>query len=116
MSQDADLEPRIWDRGLQPERTALAWQRVGLSLLGCSLVLAAIDKNRIHLSWLVPTLVVMGLALWIVVRGQTRYHRAHRYLVHEDGRLPSGRLPLTLASAVFLLGVVAFATWVSGLG
>ena len=36
------LEPpgRIWDSGLQPERTSLAWQRVNLAGLGASLVSA----------------------------------------------------------------------------
>lgn len=40
MTGPIELPDRIWDPGLQPERTSLAWQRVNLAGLGASLVSA----------------------------------------------------------------------------
>lgn len=40
MSGHTEQPDRIWDSGLQPERTSLAWQRVNLAGLGASLVSA----------------------------------------------------------------------------
>lgn len=104
--------PRRWDAGLQPERTALAWQRCGLSLLGCAVALAAIDKRAVHLEWLLPTLLVVALAVWIITFGQRRYRRAHLTLTgSRAGHLPDGTVPALTAAGATLLGLVALATW-----
>lgn len=106
---------RPWDCGLQPERTALAWQRTGLAMLGCSVALAAIDKRAIHIEWLLSTLLVAGVAVWIVAFGQRRYQRGHLVLVGaKDDSLPDGMVPAVTAAGTVVLGLVALATRAAG--
>ncbi|WP_026927840.1 YidH family protein [Granulicoccus phenolivorans] len=99
---------RVWDRGLQPERTFLAWQRTNLSLLAATLVIARL----VSLHDLLFGAVIAGVGLLIVsaitVRTQRRYRRVHRVL-HAGDALPGGRANLAMTGMLLLAGIGALA-------
>ena len=106
MSLQTGPGDRPWDRGLQSERTALAWQRTLLSGLACSLVVARLVGL---VSW--PTAVVTALAG--VGTTAALAVLARRRFLHNDaaGRrhdpLADARAPLLLCVLVVVTGVSA---------
>jgi len=100
---------QLFDPGLQPERTALAWRRTGLAV-----AVGAIASTRV----LAPTLgagaVVIGLlglvlAVLLVI-GSTRRARRVDVALSRDGCLasgPGGRLVATVCIACTAVGVAA---------
>lgn len=99
---------RVWDEGLQPERTFLAWQRTNLSLLAATVVVARL----VALDNLLLGGIIAGLGLLIVsaitVRTQRRYRRVHRVL-HAGDALPGGRANLAMTGMLLLAGLGALA-------
>jgi uncharacterized membrane protein YidH (DUF202 family) len=100
----------LFDPGLQPERTALAWRRAGLALGVASLVLARV------LAETSPPLAFLGggggvvVAIVVLVVAERRYRSHHRRLTAAAGaRIPlaSGGLPALAAVTTGLLGVGA---------
>lgn len=99
----------IWDAGLQPERTRLAWQRTSLALLSAGLIIARIVGHH---------QVVAGVAIaasMTIISGATgvlstrRYRRANRRL-HNAEPLPGGlvNLLMTLAFLIVAFGGLVF--------
>lgn len=99
----------VFDAGLQPERTALAWQRTLLSL-----AVAFLAASRV----LLPLLGVWsysiagaGLAvtigLFVVI--ERRYRRLHRHLttVHSGSVPNGGRLVLICSGITLTCGLLA---------
>ena len=109
--------PRVFDPGLQPERTALAWRRTLLSLAA-----AFVAGSRILLDQLGPwsyALSAVGLAVvaLLALFAERRYRVAHRHLTERDaaslphdGAVIAGVTSLTmlvgLAALLFVLGRV----------
>ena len=102
---------RVFDPGLQPERTALAWRRTGLAV-----AVGAIAGTRL----LVPTLGagavvlgLLGLALAaLLLLGSTRRARRAQACLLRDGNLvsgPGGRLIAAVCIACTSVGVAALA-------
>ncbi len=97
---------RLWDRGVQNERTSLAWSRTALSLAACSLLLARLAQLQDVAVALVIALAGVLSSVALLVTGEVRYRRSAR-------RLPSARpivgpVPIALLTAgTLLLGVVA---------
>lgn len=95
-----------WDPGLQPERTALAWQRTSLALLAGNLVLA-----RLLVSTSVVLAVLVGLAAAVgsllLSRSAVLRHQATETALRRRARLPDARAHLTVAALTCLLGVSA---------
>ena len=90
----------LFDPGLQPERTALAWRRTALTL-----AVGAVVSFRL----LPPVLGLWSLALgvaglllsaatWILAGRRAR--RVQDALLQSSGSLPGGGLPLLLALIV----------------
>lgn len=99
----------LFDPGLQPERTALAWRRTGLALLAGSLVAARILPESLG-AWAV-TIGLAGVAgsaalLYAIHR---RYRRHHERLTNAGDRSPiaGGRLIAAMALFVFCAAGVA---------
>ena len=99
---------RLYDPGLQPERTALAWRRTALSLL-----VASLGAARILPTQLGAGAVVLGLAgaVWAVVIHHLAGRRARRAttrlldigdLAHPDS---AGRLLAGTAAVAVVLGL-----------
>jgi uncharacterized membrane protein YidH (DUF202 family) len=92
-------------RGRAVERTRLAWQRSGLSLVGCGLVIArgvpvrggAVARPTVGL-----LVLVLGLAAWAIGLRQERV-RARRLGMPRDAAVLSDLAPV--AFGTFLIGV-----------
>jgi hypothetical protein len=98
---------RVWDAGLQPERTALSWRRTGLALLGGSLLLArALAEVSLSVGLTVGAAGVVA-AIAILISVERRYRSHHRRLTSGAGErvpLAGGGLPLIAATTTVLLG------------
>lgn len=103
-----------WRKGLQPERTGMAWQRTCLTCLGVALCLVALDKSFHHVTLTIVAGAFTAASLFLLVASQSRYDDVHRSLTRTGPhRLPDGRLPLALAVTACALGLVCLSTWVS---
>jgi putative membrane protein len=100
---------RVWDPGLQPERTSLAWQRMALTFLGLGLVVPRVAWPALGVWSLLPAALVLAAAVAVLVVSHRRYRAAHRVLTSGDGRLHDGRLPLLVAVTALVLAALALA-------
>jgi len=89
---------QLFDPGLQPERTELAWRRTSLAL-----AVGALIALRLLPAVLGPWAISVGLAglvlaalLWVLARRRAR--QITQSLVHNHEPLPGGRLMLLLAT------------------
>lgn len=102
----------LFDPGLQPERTELAWRRTALAIAVGSLVaLRLLPAVLGHIAWIAPGvfgLITAGM-LWLAAR--RRYARVSAATVGGGAHaaLPDGRLPLTLAALATAIGGVCVA-------
>lgn len=104
----------IWDAGLQPERTHLAWRRTALSVaVGALVTMRILPTTMGDIWWIVPGIlgVLAAAGIWFV--GERRYRAFVRQL-DEDGvtdPIPAGGGGiLAMSGFVVLVGVVALAT------
>jgi hypothetical protein len=90
----------LFDPGLQPERTALAWRRTVLALAVGAIV--ALRLLSPVLGWWSLAIGLTGLALaaamWVL--SARRADQATRSLLHQTAHLPGAGLLLFLALAV----------------
>lgn len=103
-------EGQVWDAGLQPERTSLAWRRVALAFLGLALVTPQLAWTALGPWALTPALVVAGAAVTLLVGGHRRYLRIRGVA----GPLPDGRLPLLTVCTTLILAALALAVVIAG--
>ena len=99
----------LFDPGLQPERTTLAWRRTTLALGVGALVYARVASATVGgWAW---ALAAVGVAAAIMVAiGAARRHRStYRSLTSGDSALPDGVLPAALAFAVTVGGLIVLA-------
>lgn len=105
----------VFDPGLQPERTALAWRRTGLALLTGSLVATRILPEVLGV-WAVGVGVLGVLASGaLLIAVQRRYHGHHTRLTTEGDRAPiaGGRLIAATAAFTMVAGVVTAVLFVA---
>jgi putative membrane protein len=98
---------RIFDPGLQPERTELAWRRTALaicvgSLLSMRILPTAVPEPIGGPAWIVPGLLGLGFAgsLWAIAH--RRQLRCTRALIRPGSVAVPGGAPL-LALTAFVL-------------
>ena len=91
---------RLFDAGLQPERTALAWRRTTLTLAVGAILSFRLLAPALHV-WSIPVGVaglLLSAATWILAGRRAR--RVQAALLSPSNPLPSGGLPLLLTLIV----------------
>jgi len=103
-------EPATTPAGLQPERTALAWQRTALALLGLGLASPRLAWGSLGPWALLPALVVVVGSVAILARSHRRYRTAsHPLKGRPPGLRLDGRLPLLTAVLALIVALLALA-------
>src|SRR5918999_5451408 len=99
----------LWDPGLQPERTALAWQRTALATAVAALAVTRLAVHRAAVPALAIAALAAGSAALTLVFSAAAYRRTVRCLTERRPLDPLGpALPTTVAIA--LLGVAVLLT------
>ena len=97
-------EPVRRDAGLQPERTALAWQRSALALAGATIVIGRLTFSAVGLAALL--VVALGVAHAAVVFATARRHYRVRTGEAHVSTWPTGVHAALLSAQVAALGVL----------
>jgi uncharacterized membrane protein YidH (DUF202 family) len=96
------------------ERTALAWTRTGLALLGSALLAIRVVVDRFGPLTAAFAVVALPLAVVVLVGAGRRYRSARAALSGAQVRLPDGRLPAGVAILLVVLAVTELAFVLSG--
>jgi len=105
MTQASDMRPLVHDGGLQAERTALAWNRSALSLLGVSLGVARLTYDRTPAMAAVLTAVSVTLTFGVVLVSRRRGRQMVDAPAHRT-TLDVSNMAAALVGWTVLLGVV----------
>lgn len=106
MSAPSAEQDDVYDPGLQPERTLLAWRRTCLSFGLMSLVAARFTVEALGVFSVIAGLLGAGLAVLAYTLTAWGYRRAHTSL-HAEGTLARGGWALLCATgAVLTIGVL----------
>lgn len=105
----------VWDAGLQPERTSLAWRRLALALLGLALAVPRLGWPVMGAWALAPAGIAAAGALTLLTTSHLRYLTTHDVLTGRSVLpLPDGRLPLITVLAALTLATVGVLVVVVG--
>jgi uncharacterized membrane protein YidH (DUF202 family) len=102
----------LFDAGLQPERTALAWRRTGLAMAGGALVALRVFPGLVGAWAIVPAALAFCVAVAVLVAAHVRYRREHAALTSaatDRIALSGGALPALTAAATLFFALVAAA-------
>ena len=99
------MSERPFDPGLQPERSALAWQRTALAIAVGSLIYGRILSVSLGLWAVLPMVAGLAMAGALGLKSQRRYAHHHRTLTSGNGMLADGRLNAALALFVMAGGL-----------
>jgi uncharacterized membrane protein YidH (DUF202 family) len=101
----------LFDRGLQPERTLLAWRRTTLSAGVAGAVVVRVTAG--DLGWPVVAIgsVAVLLSLVAYLAAGWRYRQVHDHLLRTDQHLGDGWPQVYLTCTTLLCGATAGA-WV----
>jgi putative membrane protein len=102
----------LFDPGMQPERTALAWRRTAISMGAGALVALRIFAPAIGGWAIVSAVLAFVIAVVVFAAAELRYRRNHRALVADrdsDARvvLAGGALIALTAAAALAFGLLA---------
>lgn len=106
-------ERRLFDPGLQPERTELAWRRTALaigvgSLIALRVLPAIAPSPGLQQAWLAPGIVGVAFAMLLWLRSRARHARVTRALLEErPERMPGAGLMLQLTLFVGGCGILS---------
>jgi uncharacterized membrane protein YidH (DUF202 family) len=100
----------VWDAGLQPERTNLAWQRTTMALLSAGLIVARLVGHHQVIGGIVIAATSVLLAAGIGLLGSRGYAGVQHNL---RARVPLGHGPINLlllwSFLVVGIGAMAYA-------
>lgn len=99
----------VRDRGLQAERTTLAWSRTALSLAGLSVLVARSLLAQVGVAVAVLALAVTFVAAAAMLGAQRRYRR---WTVVAGQAYRPGVANAALAALVTLLAIAVLGTWI----
>lgn len=99
-----DRQP-VLDRGLQAERTRLAWSRTALSFAAVGALLLHIGTSPGHRLQELPGLLALCSAAATYLLGVGRYHATHRNVIREQPMTSAGSVR-TLAGLTTLTAVL----------
>jgi len=106
--------PGPWDPGLQPERTALAWRRLGLALTGLAVTLPALAWPSLG-PWCLPcAALTLACGFVVLVAAHRRYSRAGAMLRASGGLALDGRLLLLVTVTALILALTGTAAVLTG--
>ncbi|MEQ3554660.1 DUF202 domain-containing protein [Pseudonocardia nematodicida] len=99
----------LFDAGLQPERTGLAWRRTAIALAVGSLIALRVLPDAGGSAWLLlPGMVGLITAAGLLVAAERRYRQTHRRLTAElPGHVGGGAIVAATALATGLLALAA---------
>lgn len=96
---------RLWDPGVQNERTCLAWSRTGLALATCAALEVKLALLR-QPGWAIgAALAAAVLAVAVSGWAQDRYRRAARRL-HADQAVAVAGPALLLSTVIAMVGLL----------
>ena len=95
------------DRGVQNERTALAWQRTALSLVAGAAAVSRLTIDRLGPVALLCVLGAIPLALWVFLEAGSRYRRDAGLGPRRSIR--GGRASASVASATAIMAATELA-------
>lgn len=102
------VDDQLFDPGLQPERTALAWRRTGLSMIAATLIALRTVPQLLGAWTLVPLLGLVAAAVAATWMAHRRYQAHHARLTAGEGdRVPFSGGRLAALTAVVTLGLGA---------
>ncbi|WP_394939302.1 DUF202 domain-containing protein [Psychromicrobium sp. YIM B11713] len=107
----ADPPDRLFDPGLQPERTVLAWQRTALTLSVGAVAIGRVLLPVIGIASYALTFLGLVIVSLLWTEAGRRYRALNHALLSPVPAAPPGlgRLALLCASACLLLGLSALA-------
>jgi putative membrane protein len=110
VSRHTDAAGRVFDAGLQPERTFLAWQRTVLALgVACAAGVRYVTEVA-GLAAVFAGVAGLGLAIAAYVGARLRYRRAHDELVRTGSLHSTSAWALAaLSASAFMLALLALA-------
>ena len=96
---------RVFDAGLQPERTQLSWRRTALSVvIGSVVSLRVLPVILDDPGWYAPGIVGVAFAAWMWITGNARYREFNAQLRSEREPIARGAAALAVLAA-FTVGV-----------
>jgi uncharacterized membrane protein YidH (DUF202 family) len=99
--------------GVANERTALAWMRTALALLGATLLATRVVAGRLGLLAAAFAVIALPVAVVVLVDAGRRY-RAARAALGTTAGLPDGRLPAGVTVVSLVLAVTELGWVLSG--
>ncbi|MFC5996463.1 DUF202 domain-containing protein [Pseudonocardia hispaniensis] len=96
------MNDRVWDTGLQPERTALAWQRTALASIVTALGTIRLGMHHSSIASVVIASVALALSAATIIRLRVRYRHSVDHLTSGRPIGPLGPALLTSASIAAL--------------
>jgi putative membrane protein len=102
----------IFDPGMQPERTALAWRRTALAMGVGSIAALRVFPLAFGAWALIPAGIAVAIAVAVFVLAQLRYRRNHRALTGQrdaDAPVVLAGGGMVAIAAVATLGFAAIA-------
>lgn len=102
----------IFDPGLQPERTALAWRRTGLAMTVAGIAAVRVMPELLGPWAFVPAGLGLAASILITALAHRRHRIVHRTLTASRSdrvALPSGWLPLLTTAVTLAGGLLAIA-------